>query len=487
MTVLRAIIIALLSLTSCSLGTKVKAVPAYPSDDFVERVGVNVHLPSIDSPYAQSWERTDRKDVKTLLSRLGVRHIRSGFVNPQFHPNTFALPRFAYLYETAGIKLMTGSDFWQDGKLASGSPLEQRLTSDLNFFANGKINSGKRSIPVVSLLSGVEGPNEYDSNASRDPFWINHLRQYQVTLYQRIKSNPVLKQLPILMPSMKNAKSCDSLGNIETMIDFANLHSYPAYPYWRNPGAEFGWHLGKVKGCAGKKPVIVTETGYSTFHSMTSATLSEEVMAKYIPRLLAEYYQSGVSRTYLYEFSDFPHHSKGRGETQWGLVKATTVKKQPNGFFEYRLEPKKQYVALQQLLALLNESRWDGQKLSFIRPKSFQPRPLNITFVKKKSTTDYLLFQKSTGEYFLLLWQEVENHNPSKGNFAVPADQVVLQLGGQFQRIIQHSYKQDFSFAQKDMQMPGGNWSSSLTIDVPDSITVLQLVPNSKQSNAEAK
>lgn len=487
MTVLRAIILALLSLTSCSLVTKVQAIPAYSSDDFVDRVGVNVHLNATDSPYAQSWERADRKDVKTLLPKLGIRHIRSGFVNPQLQPNVYALPRFAYLYETAGIKLMTGSNFWKDGKLASGTALTQRLASDLNFYANGKINSGKRSIPVISLLSGLEGPNEYDSNASRDPFWINNLRQYQATFYQQVKSNSALKQLPILMPSMKNAKSCDQVGNLETMMNFANLHSYPSYPYWRHPGAEFSWHLGKVKGCAGNKPVMVTETGYSTFHSMTSATLSEEVMAKYIPRLLAEYYQSGVSRTYLYEFSDFPHSSAGKYETQWGLVKATTIKKQPNGFFEYRLEPKKQYVALQQLLALLNESRWDAQKLSFIRPKPFQPRPLNITFTKKKSTTRHLLLQKSTGEYFLLLWQEVENHNPNKGNFAVPADPIVLKLDGQFQRVIQHSYNPNFYFTQKDVQIPGGNWSSSLTVNVPDSVTVLQLVPNSKQSNAGAK
>jgi hypothetical protein len=479
MTLLRLIIVIILSASLWLAGIRAEKIPAYPSDDFVERIGVNTHLNYTDTPYAQSWERIDRKDIQTLIGELGVRYIRDGLASPQTNSNIYALPRFANLYEANGIKISTGFNYLQSGKLVVGAQLEEKIENDLKFFATAKLQGKSHLIPVLSLISTFEGANEYDASAQgSDLEWVENLKKSQATIYRKVKAKATLNHIPILMPSMVNAKSCDRLGSIENLIDLSNLHPYPSFPYWRSPAAEFDWHLKKVRGCSGGKAVVVTETGYSPYHSLTPSRISETTIAKYIPRLLAEYYLRDIKRTYLYEFSDIPHHSVGVSEMEWGLVKAIPTQKQSNGFYEYQLEPKQQYTALQQLIALLSESRWDEDKLSYIRPAPYQTTSLNITFVKKKPTTNHLLLQKSNGEYFLLLWQEVENYNPQQGNFTVEPDQVVLNFDNRFS-VIQHLYDENFRFISEKRSYSNKN----LNINVPDSITVLQLTPESISSS----
>ncbi|MBD0269713.1 MAG: hypothetical protein ICV77_15640, partial [Cyanobacteria bacterium Co-bin8] len=121
---------------------------------------------------------------------------------------------------------------------------------------------------------------------------------------------------------------------------------------------------------------------------------------------------------------------------------------------------------------LLGEATWSKTEKRWNAP-AVNLRAINLSFEGKDANTRHLLLQKSNNRYYLLLWQEVESFNPTQGNFTPSPDKVtvVLPAGSRPQAL--HKYNSQFTFGRHSLE----GSSSRLSIDVPDSVTVLEFIP----------
>jgi hypothetical protein len=140
-------------------------------------------------------------------------------------------------------------------------------------------------------------------------------------------------------------------------------------------------------------PWAVTETGYHTY--VTGATgpqnsTHEDTEAKYLPRLFAEFWRAGIIRTFIYELYD-EGTKVNSSESHFGLI-------------HHDLTPKPAYTAIASLLHLLQEPNAPSfQPAALTYAESVEP---NGAFTRTQYVHD-LLLQKSTGEFYLLLWHEI--------------------------------------------------------------------------------
>ncbi len=333
------------------------------SDAFVEATGVNVHLVSgaaIYSSYAT---------VQSLLTNLGVRHIRDGAAIGQ--PAVCAAEQ---QLGAAGIHLdLITATQWSVAAL-------QAWTACLG-----------------QAVDTIEGPNEYD--VAGDPNWIATLGAYTQALY------PAMKPLTVVAPSLASEGSLLAFGSYASSVDDGNMHVYFA---GRNPGTP-GWGATDAYGTygslaydqkiaaitSGSKPVLSTETGYSDDQSDQYA-VPPATKARYVMRTLLEGWNAGVSRTYLYELVDegtppFSHY---------GLTTSSGA-------------PKPAYVALKNLLAHLADPGG-----------TFALTALNYT-LHASSPVHHALFERRTGRYSLVLWVEAPEWDPNASSTIAVAPQTV--------------------------------------------------------------
>jgi hypothetical protein len=461
-----AILLSILGLLSLLAASKPGMGPITPvaSDAFVDSVGIVSHLGYRDTPYAQNWGKEDpSQDIRAIFADLGIRHVRDGIPHPTLQPLvSYKRPRMAELYRDYGIRFMTVSDVRTNGILNAS-----QIDAYADEYANGVISLDGETFKVRDLLEGIEGPNEYDQHNhpdTRDQNWVDNLKTYQAELYRQIKRNPLLSHLPVVMPSLVYTRYCsEDLGSLAETIDYGNLHVYPNYPYFLIPTGNFGWHFSNGQNCFKDKPVYITETGYHT----GGGGISDRTIAKYMSRLLPEFFlRPQIRRTYIYSLIDTLPESD-----LWGLIRPERNGQQVAGIDQFTLTPKPSYHAIKSLLDLLGEGKWVKAQKEWVSPP-VDPKPVEISFEGKQDSTHHLLLQKSTGDYFLLMWQEVEAFNPTAMNFNPPVDEVRLSLPQEYK--LQTLYKYDDSFKLKPIALTEHN---QITVQVPDSVVVLQFTP----------
>jgi hypothetical protein len=352
----------------------VQAPAAKRANDFVDSVGVNVHLGYADTPYG-------RQDlVKAKLLELGVRYVRDGLVPGQ--PNVYRAWREL---ASRGIRL----------DLIVGDPLRRGGIGPIG--DQLAIVKGELSHTVTSL----EGPNEYDIQG--DPNWKETLRDYQRRLYEMVKQDPALRSIPVVGPTVVQPGSHDQLGDIGRWLDYGNMHPYPSgSPPDRD--SQMNQELGWAAINAGSKRILATETGYHNALNADSPHrgTSEEAAGVYIPRLYLDYFRRGVVRTFDYELIDeHPDQPRQNIEANFGLLR--------NDFSD-----KLAYVALKRLVALLRDPG-----------PSFNPGSLDYSIEDAPSTLRQVLLQKRDGSFDLALWNEVSVWDPTTAKPLRPADHSV--------------------------------------------------------------
>jgi len=449
---------------STSTETLAGSIKANSADNFVDSMGVVTHLSYTDTPYAQNWnDNNPNYNLKKLLAELGIRHIRDRMLSPSYAPVlSYAPERFAQLYKDLGIKLTAVIDLREDDFLNS-SP----IPGELEFWSTGSFKVNGDIINLADLIEAIEGPNEYDNKQLPDKNWIETLIDYQTQLYTLVKENNILASKPVLMPSLIYTDYCGKIGDLSNISDKANIHSYANYPYWGFPSSTLNWYLHNIKKCSSEQPIIATETGYPTL----PGEVSERTEAKYLPRLFAEYFSRGIEQTLTYEFLDIPH-LEGI-QAHFGLINAEPVS--DDKFTSYVLTPKKSYYALKNLIDLLKDSQWDSQNQTWSKP-NFQSNTLNLEFLDKELSTHYLLLQKSDGNYYLLLWREIEAYNKSKGNFDNDFDKLNIKLVDGLVSASQYSYDTNFNYVENQLKVA----NNAINVKVPDSLTVIKMVPQLK-------
>jgi hypothetical protein len=437
----------------------------YSSDDFVDSIGINVRMSYQDWPTSTNWSNPNpEQNIETLLANLGIRHLRDRIPHPQLQrPISYVNPRLAKLYSDYGMDYIIALGIKNDNILDPAS-----LPAYLDWYANGSIFLNNKEILVRDMLIAIEGPNEYDMHNKqdlRDPNWVENLHAYQNQLYDQVKSRSTLKHLPVIAPSLVYTAYCNSvLGSFETTADYGNLHPYPTYPYMRQPIETLGWHLHHVRGCTGNKPIWATETGYLTQND-TPAEISEVTAAKYTPRLLTENFLTGrIKRTYIHEIAR-------ANKNGWGIIAATPSDEIINGTQQFLLEPKPSYNAVKSLIYLLSEATWSKSDQLWQIP-NIDLNPIPINFQNKEESTHYLLLQKSTGTYYLLLWQELESFNPGRGNFEIDPDEIIIDIPEKMTITKAYEYSSDFIY--QEVSLDNNSQNNSLSISVPDSVIVIE-------------
>jgi len=331
--------------------------PSTSADEFVDSVGVNVHMSYSDTPYS------DVEAIERGLLNLGVRHIRDGLV-PGRPDQWVALARLA--------------DRGVAPTLIMGDP------------------SGRRGEPVdlVAVLSAtlrgrveaVEGPNEYDLTADR-PDWAGPLRAYQDELFGRMGG-----ALPVLAPSLGRAEHHGVMAAAGPVsADLGNIHPYPGGEA-PDDLVEIARQIALANSVATGRPVWATETGYHNGVDDQPA-VSERAAGVYMPRLLLAFFAGGVSRTYLYELIDIQRSPVDASEDgNWGLLRRD-------------FSPKPAFKAVRRLLRVLDDGG-GGRREGGLR------------YRLSGDSTDLqrLLLRRCDGTFSLALWRARSVYDTATGS-----------------------------------------------------------------------
>lgn len=195
-----------LLLNSSQLTAQTNAIKA---DDFVASIGINVNN---NQPTFAQFFQLERSVYFPMIGALGVRYVRQS-------TDTGSINIATELYNKYGVKALLGtgrmlpSSLWPEQKLDT-SQINQEITD-------------MKKIPVSAIIA-IEGTNEYDlmHGTTMDPTWWLTLRNYFTTESVRIRSDAVLKNIPIIGPALTSEAAEDSVGNLDPYIDYAGLHIY---------------------------------------------------------------------------------------------------------------------------------------------------------------------------------------------------------------------------------------------------------------------
>ncbi len=387
-----------------SLPDKTYSETPASAERFVDSIGVD-----------SSFE--DRKYPARVAQQLlssGIRHLRdSGPPSPTFIAQM-------KLFGEHGIRHSVGVSY---GFAASD------LRNRLNAFA-----------PYVDF---VEPANEADN--VKHPNW-NQMRSDQRNLWRTVRSNRAWDNITVLGPSFANSKDhADLVGPLDAYEDAGQLHNSTCD--W-NPGTDIVWvsidvNTVRIRPTTRYKPIWTTENGYSDNHSRGCA-LTDDIIAKYLPRTSTERWLHGEARTYFDVLTDDPHNVVFG---KLGLLHADGT-------------PKPQFLALSNLIHLLAD------------PGS-APRPTHVSYTISGATPDlhHLLLARRDGTYDLLLYREVEAYD----HFAhirvdIATEQLRLTIPG-VKHVAQYRYNSDYSFGASTLAI-GANQRTA-TFPVSDSISVV--------------
>lgn len=342
-----------------------RSIGAMRAADFVDSIGVNVHLGYTDTPY---W---DFDLVKTRLVELGVRHVRDGLPSPE----ALDVP------DTITSRLKELRDVGIQSTLIVGY---QASLPDLE--ADLPVRLG-RAVELADSIAAVESTNEPDLQS--DPDWISRSITWQTALHERLRNDPAfasLSKVPIVAPSVVADAAAQQLlaaaPNIGELVDFGNIHPYPG---GLPPETNIHRAIGRSRTYLARIPVMATETGYHNALASTDGhpPIPEEVQAFYVPRLHAEYARTGVERSFDYELIDeFDDPTLGNREAHFGLL-------HEDG------SPKPAFTALRNLIQLLSDPGTDWP-------------PDAIQFWSSDRDVRQLVLEKEDGTFWIALWR---NHS----------------------------------------------------------------------------
>jgi hypothetical protein len=394
---------------------------AIQSDALVESIGINIHAGHYLGYGGVAYNNWNA--VIDVIGDLGVRYVRDHSLEYQ---------RLNDLSAATGVKIIAISE-WQDTSTGAGWRLKQSELS--NVMARTKALKG---------LAYVEGPNELEEYG--DPNWLANLEQWMSGLYRTVKNDPVMRDKPVIAPSMFARPEYTQFA---AYSDIGNIHAYPAGVLWNN---NLEYRITGAQSVAGPgKPVFATESGYSTAFQSTANdfAVNESAQAKYVPRLIMEYYNRGIRKTVLYELADDNPDPDGASyqEIHFGLLRSD-------------LSFKPAAVALKNLIARLADA---GEEIT--------PGKLDYTLSGAGPDVHYTLLQKRDGKFVLALWQNVLVYdNANRVDISNPDDAVSISLNMPIASAKLYGLDQSAPLATFGAV-------TQLNVNVPDSVVLLELTP----------
>ncbi|PSO22315.1 RHS repeat protein [Bradyrhizobium sp. MOS002] len=360
---------------------------------FINSIGVNTHA-------GFAW--TDYNNLALMvddLKYLGVTHLRDAMgTSPAAQPVVEGLAAAGYKFD-----FLVSSALPQLGTAG----LQKYIVSLEKFVASHP-----------GSISAIEGLNE----ANHQPFSYNGssslgaAAQFQSALYQAVKADGALSSIPVVNLSLayNDPQGYSQLGNMSGSVDFANAHAYVSTSL--TTSSSLAATLSAVSTAAPGKPVMITETGYTTQANTQYLGVDETVQAKSILNTLVDAYKAGVSATYLYELFDRDSSASNTdSEANFGLFNSDGT-------------PKLAATAIHNLTSILADDGKGG-----LQPTD----PLNYTLSNMPASGSSMVLGKSNGAYELVVWAEPKLWNDSTDSeVSNPTQTVTVSLGG-----VHHSVK----------------------------------------------
>jgi len=414
--------LALVLITHLAASAAAKAETAQSAGRFVDSIGMNVHLSYTNTAYGNVPE------LSRIVKDLGVRHLRDGITTGDAAPC-----RIARELGERGVRFdyITRPGIGRDA-----------------------LTAWARCVGPV--LEAYEGPNEYDiSHPRQDTNWVTTLQSYQQELYSSVKGTPALAKLAVIGPSATTEQAYRSIGDLSAFMDYGNIHNYfagrnPETGGWGDNGyGSIAWNTRVANVVMGAKTIETTETGYGTSSQKPGVPL--DVQANYVPRMFLEQFARDIPRTYEYQLLD----GGGDAFDSFGLVSKD-------------FQPKPAYDALRSLIELLEEPALD-------------PATGSMSYRLSGSLTSvhHVLLKKHDGRYYLVLWLAASDWDVNTSRrLTVPPQNVTLSTDGAMKAATLYQYD------AQDRLRPVKRWGAvaSLTVDVKDSISVVELVPADRRS-----
>lgn len=356
--VLCSAVIALLALTGCrSAAAALPSVKAVSADQFVDSVGINLHLAYTNTPYYTNFPL-----ILSSLQALRVRHVRDGLQSAPF------------------------SDYYDRCEQLASSGIH----ADLIASPNQAVTVLKTAVAgMPGVVETFEAPNEWDLGQGT---WVKTLQPYLSTLYTGIKT--LWPSMPVIGPSLAMGySSYAALGNVDATSSYGNLHNYfdgqnPGTGGWGDNGyGSIAWNLANVAITNPGQAVQTTETGY-TNQSTIVGSVPENISARYMPRLLLEQWNHGIKRTYLYELLS-------SGGQDFGLLRADGSRKPA-------------FLAVSNLLSWLQDPG-----------PAFNLNSLQYSVTGGNADVHTALFQQRSGKFYLAIWVEELGYDIN-ANKAIP-------------------------------------------------------------------
>ena len=385
----------LLVIATSATGWAQITIQARAAGQFVDSMGVNVHLESQHLPYGNYFVINQR------LESLGMRHIRDEInrADPSFKDESFVdeIQSAGGLgYKLCGL-IEGGNDYPRHGS---------RLKSD------HVVPMIERLLPTIDA---VEGPNEPDDGGfvyDGVPYPHGAINESK-DLWEIVKGDSDISDLPVLAMSEGSPQDFERLADIthHEVVNYArygNMHAYQS-------GLEGDWGLTQTyipdaQSWTGSKPLWTTEMGYHNYTRYLSngeqQGVSQRASAIYLPIAFLEGFHQGVLRTFSYELIDEvddPQLSRDCTKSKFGLSYCSG--EGHYGLLNYDGRPKPAFTALQNLIMLLREPE----------VKDFAAAgALTISLSGAPPTMRYTLLQKSNGAYYLALWNDVRVYELAK-------------------------------------------------------------------------
>jgi hypothetical protein len=395
---------------------------ARAADSFVESIGVNTHYGNAIFVGGNAYANTA---IDAKLAELGVRHIRDHSYNDT------ALTRVDGLYSNYGIR----------ANLILGETT--RSPADL-------VNLLKAH-PAYEAIEGLNEPDLH--NRTWNGFTDNRSAgdhsgtiAFQNELYTAVKADPLTQSRTVLSPAMADTAKSQNLTAAQ--FDVAAMHEYAN---GREPTFNLDTAIADMNTLRGSpaKPLMATEAGYYNQPDADTNSIPEHVVAKYMPRLFAEYFNRGVQRTYSYELADQGFDTSQR-EQNFGLLR-------------FDLSEKPAFTAMENLIDLLEEPG----------APAFTPTSLDYTLSSSDPALHHTLLQKSDGTFYLMLWQEKPGYNRFSGGSDINVAPLAVTLTLNDDISLAKTYLTNQSLTATATYLD----PSSINLSVPDQMLVVELTP----------
>lgn len=384
---------------------------AKSADSFVDSMGVVTHLRYTDTSYGRYSDV-----VEPRLRELGIRNIRDGGNDAAMFEKLNRLANF-------GIRSTLVMDP-RDG-----------ITPD---------NAVELLKKVLPSVRAIEGPNEWDVNSTltyKGKSFPDGVVDYQTDLYKAVKGDAATSFVSVLAPSMAIPENGSRMASLQSVVDGGNMHSY-AGGNQPDQDLDTKW-IPDTKKVSGDHAIVATETGWHNAVNDVNASqkgVSEEVSSKYIPRLFLEYFNRGVTRTFLYELMD--ERAQSDMENNFGLIRADGT-------------PKPAFYALKNLISLLQDPQGSSASGS-------------LSYYLTGDTKDvrHTLLKKSNGDLYLVMWLDVTSTD------AAVSHKVTLNL------VTPTHQATTYLTSRSTDPVSQFTAPTQISLDVPDAPLVVKLTPN---------